>query len=52
MFDMESSEGFYYDSCGWVKPPELEKNTSDLITLLSDTEPDFSINECTSLLDH
>ena len=46
MFDIESNEGFSCDSCGWEKPPELEKNARDLITLLLDIEPDFSINEC------
>ena len=46
MFDTESNEGFYCDSCGWEKPPEPEKNARDLITLLLDTEPDFLINEC------
>ena len=46
MFDIESNEGFYCDSCGWEKPPQLEKNACDLITLLLDAEPDFSINEC------
>ena len=45
MFDIELNEGFSCDSCGWEKPPELEKNARDLITLLLDTEPDFSINE-------
>ena len=46
MYNIERNEGFYYDSCGWPKPPEPEKNVCDLITLLLDTEPDVSIIEC------
>ena len=41
MFDIESNEGFYCDLCGWQKPPELENNARDSITLLLDTEQDF-----------
>ena len=46
LFSIEQNEGFYCDSCGWEKPPELEKNERDLIALLPDIELDFSINEC------
>ena len=46
MFNIESNKSFYCGLCGWEKPPELEKYSRDLITLLLDTEPDFSSNEC------
>ena len=46
LFFIEQNEGFYCDSYGWEKPPELEKNERDVIALLLDIEPDFSINEC------
>ena len=52
MINIESNEGFYCDSCCWEKPPELTKNVRDLITLLLDTELDFSINDVTLLLHH
>ena len=55
MYDIESNEGFRCDSCGWMslkKPPESEKNTRDLITLLLDIEPNFSLMSVTVLLHH
>ena len=45
MYNIESNEDFYCDSCGWQKSPEIKKIAHDLVTLLLDTEPDFLITE-------